>query len=95
MEGKQGCQNSKVVLRVIRAITDQFPPLFLINYMNNLNTNEKLTPCQSGFRSLHSTVTALLEATSDWSMNTNHGLINGAVFIDLIRLLIPLTIKFF
>ena len=33
--------------------------------------------------SLHSTVTAMLEATSDWSMNIDNGLINGVVFIDL------------
>ena len=48
-----------------------------------LNANEILTSCQSGFRSLHSRVTAMLEATSDWSMNIDNGLINGVVFIDL------------
>ena len=42
-----------------------------------------LNTCQSGFRPFHSTLTALLEATSDWSMNIDNGLINGVVFIDL------------
>ena len=42
-----------------------------------------LTSCQSGFRSLHSTVTAMLEATNSWSVNIDNGLVNGVVFIDL------------
>ena len=42
-----------------------------------------LTHCQSGFRSLHSTLTALLEATSNWSVNIDSGLLNGVIFIDL------------
>ena len=42
-----------------------------------------LTHCQSGFRSFHSTLTALLEATNDWSVNIDNGMLNGVVFIDL------------
>ncbi len=42
-----------------------------------------LNPYQSGFRSLHSALTALLEATNSWSVNIDNGLVNGVVFIDL------------
>ena len=42
-----------------------------------------LSPCQSGFRSRHSTLTALIEATNSWSVNIDNGLVNGVVFIDL------------
>ena len=38
---------------------------------------------QSGFRSLHSTVTALLEATDSWAMNIERGFVNAVVFVDL------------
>ena len=38
---------------------------------------------QSGFRSLHSTVTALIEATDNWSSNIDRGFINAVVFLDL------------
>ena len=38
---------------------------------------------QSGFRSLHSTVTALLEATDSWALITDHGYVNAVVFVDL------------
>lgn len=48
-----------------------------------LDSNNLLHTCQSGFRSFHSTLTALLEATSDWSMNIDNGLVNGVVFIDV------------
>lgn len=44
-----------------------------------------LLGCQSGFRSLHSTLTALLEATNSWSVNIDNGLLNGVVFIDLTK----------
>jgi hypothetical protein len=38
---------------------------------------------QSGFRSLHSTVTALLEATDNWAYNIDQGNVNAVVFLDL------------
>ena len=37
----------------------------------------------SGFHSLHSTVTALIEATDNWSLNFNRGFINAVVLLDL------------
>ena len=51
-----------------------------------VNSNNKLkhllSSCQSGSRSLHSTLTALLGATNSWSVNIDNGFLNGAVFID-------------
>ena len=38
---------------------------------------------QSGFRSLHSTVTTLLEATDNWAFNIDRGNVNAVVFLDL------------
>ena len=50
----------------------------------NFLTNEDIiSNHQSGFRSLHSTVTALLEATDDWAFNIDHGNVNAVVFLDL------------
>ena len=48
-----------------------------------LNDNKLLSSYQSGSRSLHSTLMALLEATNSWSVNIDNGLLNGIVFIDL------------
>ena len=42
-----------------------------------------LTSSQSGFRSLHSTVTALLEATNCWAYNIDSGNVNSVIFLDL------------
>ena len=56
-----------------RAIYDQ---LYIYFSSNNL-----LTKHQSGFRSLHSTATALLEATNEWYFNVDQGNINLVVFL--------------
>ena len=40
---------------------------------------------QSGFATLHSTVTALLEATNEWYFNVDQGNINLIVFLDLAK----------
>jgi sarcosine oxidase/L-pipecolate oxidase len=48
-----------------------------------LTDNNLLSNCQSGFRTLHSTVTALLEATNNWSCNIDRGNVNAVVFLDL------------
>jgi len=50
---------------------------------NYLNVNDLLTSCQSGFCSLHSTLTALLETSNNWCVNVDKGLLNGVIFIDL------------
>ena len=50
---------------------------------NYLNVNDLLTSCQSGFRFLHSTLTALLETSNNWRVNADKCLLNGVVFIDL------------
>ena len=42
-----------------------------------LNENNLLSRYQSCFRSLHSTVTALIEATDNWSLNIDRGFIKG------------------
>ena len=45
-------------------------------------TENKLLCCyQSDFRTIYSTVTALIEATDSWSLNVDRGFVN--VFLDL------------
>ena len=47
--------------------------------------NNLLTKHQSGFRPLHSTVTALLDVTNDWYINMDKGMTNMVVFLDLAK----------
>ena len=87
MEREQGiAQSTKAVARndpsnyrpisvipVIAKIFEKIVHEQLYEYLNNYNL---LTTCQSGFRSLHSTLTALVEATNSWSVNIDNGLVN-------------------
>ena len=50
---------------------------------NQIGKYNLLSYCQSGFRSLHNTLTALVDAANSWSVNIDNGLVNGVVFIDL------------
>ena len=50
---------------------------------NFLNSEEIISNQQSDFQSLHSTVTALLEATDFWAFNIDRGYVNAEVFLDL------------
>ena len=51
---------------------------FIIIINEQIITNQ-----QSGFRSLHSTVTALLELTNIWAFNIYRSNVNAMVFLDL------------
>ena len=48
-----------------------------------LDKNKLIYYNQSGFRSLHSTVTCLLMSTNDWYVNMDKGRFTATVFIDL------------
>ena len=65
-----------VVAKVFERIIYDQAHCFLTKY-------DLLSNCQSGFRSLHSTVSALLEATNSWAYNIDQGNVNAVVFLDL------------
>ena len=50
---------------------------------NFLSDEDIVSTHQSGFRSLHSTVTALHEATDNWAFNIDRGNVNAVVFLVL------------
>ena len=49
----------------------------------HLIVNNLLSGHQLGFRQLHSTVTALLEAINNWALNIDKGGVNALVFLDI------------
>ena len=80
------------VISVVAKIFEKFTFEQLYEYLNN---NNLISASQSGFRSLHSTRTALIEAMDNWSINIDKGLLNEVIFIDLKRHLILLITPFF
>ncbi|CAB4027030.1 Hypothetical predicted protein, partial [Paramuricea clavata] len=83
---KSGTRNNPGNYRpisIIPCVAKIFEKIIFDQLHGYLDSNNLLNTCQYGFRPFHSTLTALLEATSDWSMNIDNGLINGVVFIDL------------
>ena len=82
-KGAKSELNNYRPISVIPIVAKIFERVIFDQLYNYFNENELLTSAQSGFRSLHSTLTALLEATNNWSVNIDNGLLNGVIFIDL------------
>ena len=70
-------------ISVIPVVLKVFEKIVYGQLYQYLNENKLLPSCQSGFCSLHSTLTALLEATNSCSVNIDNGFLNGVVFSDL------------
>ena len=82
-KGAKTDPNSYRPISVIPIVSKIFEKIIYDHLYAYLNNNNLLNNCQSGFRSLHSTLIALLEATNNWSLSIDNGLINGVIFIDL------------
>ena len=82
-KGVKSNLNSYRPISVIPVVSKVFEKIVYDQLYQYLNDNQLLSSCQSGFRPLHSTLTALLEATNGWSVNIDNGFLNGVVFIDL------------
>lgn len=82
-KGSKDDLNNYRPISVTSVVSKIFERLVYNQFYEYLSANQLLASCQSGFRSLHSTLTALLEATNDWSINIDNGLLNGVLFIDL------------
>ena len=70
-------------ISVISAIAKVFERVVDNQLSSYLTENNILSKCQSGFRSFHSTVTALLKATDNWAFNIDRGYVNAVVSLDL------------
>ena len=70
-------------ISVISVIAKVFERIVYDQLYNFLSDEDIISTHQSGFRSLHSTVTALLEATDNWAFNIDRGNVNAVVFLDL------------
>ena len=70
-------------ISVISAIGKVFERIVYNQLSSYLSENNILSKYQSGFRSFHSTVTALLEATDNLVFNRDSGYVNAVVFLDL------------
>ena len=79
---KSDCGNYRPI-SVIYTIAKIFEKLVYKQIITYLDENNIISKNQSGFRSLHSTETALLSCTNQWLVNMDQGLINGVLFLDL------------
>ena len=82
-QGEPSDLNNYRPISLVSIIVKVFERIVYDQSYNFLTKEEIISNHQSGFRSLHSTVTALLEATDNWVFNIDRGNVNAVVFLDL------------
>lgn len=82
-EGNHSDLNNYRPISIVPIVAKVFERIIYDQVYGYLTENNLISSQQSGFRSLHSTVTALLEATNDWAFNIDKGSVNAVVFLDL------------
>ena len=82
-QGERTDMNNYRPISLISVIAKVFERLLYNQLSSYLTEYNILSKYQSGFRSFHSTVTALLEATDNWTFNIDRSYINAVVFLDL------------
>ena len=81
--GKRSDPTNYRPISVIPVVAKVFERIIYDQLYLHLTKNNFLSCHQSGFRSSHSTLTALIEATDSWAMDIDRGLVNAVVFLDL------------
>ena len=82
-DGERDDLNNYRPISVISVVAKVFEKIVYDQLYAYLSDHEIICKKQSGFRSIHSTVTALLEATDSWALNIDQKKINAVVFLDL------------
>ena len=81
--GSKSDLNNYRPISVIPAVAKIFEKIIYDQLYQYPNENGLLNSGQSGVRSLHSTLIALLETNDSWCVNIDRGLFNGVIFTDL------------
>ena len=82
-QGEASDLNNYRPISVISVIAKVFERIVCDQLYNFLSNEDIISTHQSGFRSSHSTLTALLEATDNWVFKIDRGNVNAVVFLDL------------
>lgn len=82
-QGERSDVNNYRPISVISVVAKVFERIVYDQLYAYLTEHDIISKYQSGFRTIHSTVTALLEATDSWAYNIDHGKVNAVVFLDL------------
>ena len=82
-QGEASDLNNYRPISVISVIAKVFERIVYDQSYNFLSNEDIISTHQSGFRSSHSTLTALLEATDNWAFKIDRGNVNAVVFLDL------------
>ena len=69
-------------ISVISVIAKVFERIVYDQSYNFLSNEDIISTHQSGFRSLHLTVTALIETTDNWAFKIDRGNVNAVVVLD-------------
>ena len=70
-------------ISVISVVAKVFERITYDQVYANLSEHSIISQSQSGFRYIHSSVTALLEATDSYVFDIDRGNVNAVVFLDL------------
>ena len=82
-QGERTDVNNYRPISVISIIAKVFERIVYDQLCSFLASEEIITNQQSGFRSLHCTVTALLEATDSWTFDRDRGNVNAVINVML------------
>ena len=82
-DGDKSAKENYRPISVLPVISRLFEKIIYNQLYKYLNSHGFLSSNQSGFRALHSTLTALLKNTDDWYSGMDLGKYVGTVFIDL------------
>ena len=79
MSGRKSDLDNYRPISIISVLAKVFEKVVYNQFYKYLTDNKY----QSGFRSLHSAITAFPETTDNWCVNIDNGFINGIIFINL------------
>ena len=82
-QGRSSDMNNYCPISVISVMANVFERITYDQVYAYLSEHNIISKSQSGFRSIYSTVNALLEATDSWAFDIDRGNVNAVVFLDL------------